>query len=120
MLHNFVLKCRLMSCDSLCFTGGPILARVGLWHTQAANFRQVGASTQSRPSIHYKADCVHIVLPNLISQGHNLYKLQYISLEEVKIVSFQQRFQSEPIESNLSRLYLKLYTPRSNFSTSKI
>ena len=24
------------------------------------------------------------------SQGHNLYKLQYISLEEVKIVSFQQ------------------------------
>ena len=25
-----------------------------------------------------------------ISQGHNLYKLQYISLEEVKIVSFQQ------------------------------
>ena len=42
------------------------MARVGLWHTQAANFRQVGASTQSRPSIHYKADCVHIVLPNLI------------------------------------------------------
>ena len=28
--------------------------------------------------------------PKLISQGHNLYKLQYISLEEVKIVSFQQ------------------------------
>ena len=26
----------------------------------------------------------------LISQGRNLYKLQYISLEEVKIVSFQQ------------------------------
>ena len=26
----------------------------------------------------------------IISQGHNLYKLQYISLEEVKIVSFQQ------------------------------
>ena len=25
-----------------------------------------------------------------ISKGHNLYKLQYISLEEVKIVSFQQ------------------------------
>ena len=24
------------------------------------------------------------------SQGHNLYKLKYISLEEVKIVSFQQ------------------------------
>ena len=24
------------------------------------------------------------------SQGHNLHKLQYISLEEVKIVSFQQ------------------------------
>ena len=27
---------------------------------------------------------------NSTSQGHNLYKLQYISLEEVKIVSFQQ------------------------------
>ena len=27
-------------------------------------------------------------LPN--SQGHNFYKLKYISLEEVKIVSFQQ------------------------------
>ena len=27
---------------------------------------------------------------SFISQGHNLYKLQYISLEEVKIVSFQQ------------------------------
>ena len=26
----------------------------------------------------------------LNSQWHNLYKLQYISLEEVKIVSFQQ------------------------------
>ena len=26
----------------------------------------------------------------VISQGHNLYKLQYISLEGVKIVSFQQ------------------------------
>ena len=36
-----------------------------------------------------------------ISQGHNLYKLQNISLEEVKIVSFQQWFQSEAIESNL-------------------
>ena len=54
------------------------------------------------------------------SQGHNLYKLQYISLEEVKIVSFQQWFQSEAIESNLSRLYLKLFTPRSNFSPSEI
>ena len=54
------------------------------------------------------------------SQGHNLYKLQYISLEEVKIVSFQQLFQSEAIESNLFRLYLKLFTPRSNFRTSKI
>ena len=27
-----------------------------------------------------------------ISQGHNLYKLQYISLEEVKIVSFNNDF----------------------------
>ena len=57
---------------------------------------------------------------SLKSQGHNLYKLQYISLEEVKIVSFQQWFQSEAIESNLFRLYLKLFTPRSNFRTSKI
>ena len=45
----------------------------------------------------------------VISQGHNLYKLQYISLEEVKIVSFQQWFESEAIESNLFRLYLKLF-----------
>ena len=37
------------------------------------------------------------------SQGHNLYKLQYISLEEVKIVSFQLLFQSEAIKSNLLR-----------------
>ena len=43
-----------------------------------------------------------------ISQGHNQYKLRYISLEEVKIVSFQQWFQSEAIESNLFKLYLKL------------
>ena len=26
----------------------------------------------------------------VVSQGHNMYKLQYISPEEVKIVSFQQ------------------------------
>ena len=26
----------------------------------------------------------------IISQGHNFYKLKYISLEEVKIVPFQQ------------------------------
>ena len=39
----------------------------------------------------------YLVMPNMIlgqfsinSQGHNLYKLQYISLEEVKIVPFQQ------------------------------
>ena len=57
---------------------------------------------------------------SVYSQGHNLYKLQYISLGEVKIVSFQQGFQSEAIESNLFRLYLKLFTPRSNFSPSKI
>ena len=62
--------------------------------------------------------CKSISLVN--SQGHNLYKLQYISLEEVKIVSFQQCFQSEAIESNLSRLYLKLFTQRSNFSPPKI
>ena len=57
---------------------------------------------------------------NIKSQGHNLYKLQYISLEEVKIVSFQRLFQSEAIESNLFRLFLKLFKPRSNFSPSKI
>ena len=54
------------------------------------------------------------------SQGHNLYKLQYISLEEVKIMSFQQWFQSEAIECNLFRLYLKFFTPRSSFSPSKL
>ena len=27
----------------------------------------------------------------LLSQGHNLYKLNYISLEEVKIENFQQK-----------------------------
>ena len=31
-----------------------------------------------------------IIVSFSISQGHNLYKLQYISPEEVKIVSFQQ------------------------------
>ena len=62
----------------------------------------------------------HIISHVLNSQGHNLYKLQYVSLEEVKIVSFQQCFQSEAIESNLFRLCLKLFTPRSNFSPSKI
>ena len=49
-----------------------------------------------------------------------MYKLQYISLEEVKIVSFQQGFQSEAIESNLFRFYLKLFTPRSDIRTSII
>ena len=28
--------------------------------------------------------------PTFISQGHNFYKLKYISLEEIKIVHFQQ------------------------------
>ena len=69
-----------------------------------------------------KDEAIFYVLfdPNIISQGHNLFKLQYISLEEVKSVSFQPKFQSEAIESNLSRLYLKLFTPRLNFSPSKI
>ena len=29
-------------------------------------------------------------ISSINSQGHNQYKLQYISLEEVKLVSFQQ------------------------------
>ena len=29
-------------------------------------------------------------MSTFLSQGHNLYKLKYISLEEVKIVPFQQ------------------------------
>ena len=29
-------------------------------------------------------------IPAFISQGHNFYKLKYISLEEVKIMPFQQ------------------------------
>ena len=32
----------------------------------------------------------HFLKYPMNSQGHNLYKLQYISLEEVKIVSLQQ------------------------------
>ena len=31
-----------------------------------------------------------IILNLVYSQGHNFYKLKYISLEEVKIVPFQQ------------------------------
>ena len=36
--------------------------------------------------MYISGSCTHL----LNSQGHNLYKLQFISLEEVKIVSFQQ------------------------------
>ena len=56
----------------------------------------------------------------LNSQEHKLYKLQYISLQEVKIVSFKQWFQSVAIESNLFKLYLKIFRPRSNCKPSKI
>ena len=46
------------------------------------------------------------------SQELNLHKLKYISLEEVKSVHFQ-RFQNEALESNLLRICLKLFRPRS-------
>ena len=41
------------------------------------------------------------ILVNIYMQRHNLYKLKYVSLEEVKSVPFQQRYQSEATESNL-------------------
>ena len=53
------------------------------------------------------------------SQGHNLNKLKYISLEGVKIVYFHQWFQSEATKSNFYRLYLKLFRPRSNLQAQK-
>ena len=37
-------------------------------------------------------------------KGHNFYKLKYISLEEVKIVPFQQKILSDATESNLFNL----------------
>ena len=55
----------------------------------------------------------------LISQGHNLCKLKYISLVEVTILYFQQWFQNEATESNLYRLYLKLFRPRSNIQAQE-
>ena len=56
----------------------------------------------------------------LNSQGHNFYKLKYISLEEVKIVPFQQQFLSDATKCNLFKLYLKLFRPRSNCKPSTI
>ena len=56
----------------------------------------------------------------ITSQGHNFYKLKYISLEEVKIVPFQHKFLSDATESNLFKLYLKLFRPRSNCKPSTI
>ena len=45
---------------------------------------------QGGPSQRETADYSFMPGLSISSQGHNLYKLQYISLEEVKIVSFQQ------------------------------
>ena len=64
-----------------------------------------------------KEHCIE--LKAVISQGHNLCKLKYISLEEVKISYFQKRFQSEVTESNLYRLYMKLFRLRSNLPAQK-
>ena len=63
----------------------------------------VNINTNKQDRIHHKTRLLHretqikeekknmcMVYLSFISQGHNLYKLQYISLEEVKIVSFQQ------------------------------
>ena len=49
-----------------------------------------------------------------VSQEHNLCKLKYISLKEVKTLYFRYLFQSEATKSNFYRLYLKLFRPRSN------
>ena len=44
---------------------------------------------------------IGFTLTTLISQGYKLFKLKFISLYEIKIVLFQQRFQSKATESNI-------------------
>ena len=47
-------------------------------------------SSKVNPSLYLSPELLTSTTLTLTSKGHNLYKLQYISLEEVKIVSFQQ------------------------------
>ena len=69
-----------------------------------ADYKWVKVYNKLALLISTKEHCIE--LKAVISQGHNLCKLKYISLEEVKISYFQKRFQSEVTESNLYRLYL--------------